>query len=289
MSHSAPFPFAKLLLRGGIGAAVVVTPMAVAGGQIPTTVRSTQIPSQIATARRVFVSNGGATTYGAESYVALTKYDGGPNRAYDELYAGLQHVDRFELVGAPSQADIVISVRFSNPTVTKQGGDLEYDPVLGYVNPGATLVHDPQITLTIVDPATRIELWSITEHVEPGRSRADDNAKFDQAIARLVADTRRLTAATSGAALPLGAAPEGGVEPAGTEEFERRFERERHFRVGMLVGGLGAMVFDVVRVSNSCQTPGCDGAGREIGQALSIDLGSVALGAIAGWFWPTRR
>src|SRR5581483_10931282 len=66
------------------------------------------IPAQITSAQRVFIANGGAQTYGSESYFALTKYSGGPDRLYTQFYTAMQHSGRYTLVGAPADAQLVL-------------------------------------------------------------------------------------------------------------------------------------------------------------------------------------
>ncbi len=56
------------------------------------------LPAQIFTAKKVFVSNGGGDT--------LDYYSGGPDRAYNELYAALKGWRRYELVATPADAEL---------------------------------------------------------------------------------------------------------------------------------------------------------------------------------------
>src|SRR5881275_2796146 len=67
------------------------------------------IPRQIVIARRLFVSNDGADTYGSETYYQLTKYEGGPDRLYNTYYTSLKNEGRFALADSPADADVVVS------------------------------------------------------------------------------------------------------------------------------------------------------------------------------------
>src|SRR5438445_12604974 len=66
------------------------------------------LPTQIFSARKVFVSNDGADTRG--------EYGGGPERAYNQLYAGLKGLSRYELVATPADVvfifEIIITIQF---------------------------------------------------------------------------------------------------------------------------------------------------------------------------------
>src|SRR5260370_29492331 len=64
------------------------------------------LPSQIYTAKKVFVSNGGDETLG--------DYSGGPDRAYNQLYAALKGWGRYELETAPADAEVVFEISFAS-------------------------------------------------------------------------------------------------------------------------------------------------------------------------------
>src|SRR4051812_42488140 len=141
------------------------------------------VPNQFLAATRMFISNSGSETYGSESYFRLTRFDGGPDRFYNQFYNAMKAWGRYELTGSPAEADVVGEVRFTSPVVEQNAvlvGDQSHsDPVF-----------DPQLHLTILDPKSRVPLWSLTEHIQPGRGREADNKNFDQAVARLVERTK---------------------------------------------------------------------------------------------------
>jgi hypothetical protein len=167
--------------NGAVEAALLVTALLTAAkpealAQQTRAATPAPVPTQITSARRAFVSNAGSDSYGPEVYHELTKYDGGPDRLYNLFYAALKQWGRFELVGEPVQAEVVYAVRFASPAVAKRDS--------------VELVYDPQINLTIIDPATRVTLWSMTEHIEPARPRSVANSNFDRAVQRLVDRTK---------------------------------------------------------------------------------------------------
>jgi hypothetical protein len=136
------------------------------------------LPAQIFTAKKVFVSNGGGDTLGY--------YSGGPDRAYNELYAALKGWGRYERVAAPGDAELVFEISFSVPIVGEvvSGG-------------GGTLVSsktviDPQFRLVIRDLKTHVLLWTFTEHVQNALLPGNRDKNFDKAMAALVNDLRNV-------------------------------------------------------------------------------------------------
>src|SRR5689334_11465107 len=69
------------------------------------------VPRQVLTARTAFIGNGGSESYGAEGYFRLTKYDGGPNRAYNSFYNAVDDWGHYELVGSTREADVSLVIR----------------------------------------------------------------------------------------------------------------------------------------------------------------------------------
>jgi hypothetical protein len=99
------------------------------------------LPPAISAAKTVFLSNSCN-----DSYAACTNL-------YNELYAGLQSEGKYTLVLAPAQADLVFEIHYST-RLSGVGGSAESGPVSSY---GSNL------QLLILDRATRVVLWSISE------------------------------------------------------------------------------------------------------------------------------
>jgi hypothetical protein len=99
------------------------------------------LPPAISAAKTVFLSNSCN-----DSYTACTNL-------YNELYAGLQSEGKYTLVLAPAQADLVFEIHYST-RLSGVGGSAESGPVSTY---GSNL------QLLILDRATRVVLWSISE------------------------------------------------------------------------------------------------------------------------------
>ena len=73
--------------------------------------------------------------------------EGGPNEPYDQFYVAMQRWGRYELVGAPADADLVLQLRFSAPLSSCE-------------------TYQPQLTLAILDTKTHFRLWTFTEAVK---------------------------------------------------------------------------------------------------------------------------
>ncbi len=121
------------------------------------------VPQQIAKAKTVFVSNAGADGVG-------DLYSGGDERPYDEFYAAMKSWGRYELTPAPAGSDLVFELLFTNT-----------GPVM-----------DPRLRLTIMDPSTRVLLWTFTAHVKVCHVRATCDKNFDDAITSLVGNVKEL-------------------------------------------------------------------------------------------------
>ncbi|HEX4681675.1 MAG TPA: hypothetical protein VH277_03140 [Gemmatimonadaceae bacterium] len=228
------------------------------------------VPRQIVTARSLFISNDGADTYGSETYYRLTRFDGGPDRLYNSYYTAVKTDGHFTLADSPAGADVVVSLRFANPFVEKEN---EY-----------SRIYDPQVTARLVDPKTRITLWTLTEHIELARSRDGDNANFDSAVGRLVHDFDLLTADSASS---VAARAELAAPPVGAAAARHRQHLWRNVVAGVGIGGLVGVLIDAHRSSTACGTgfDQCAQAGHFPG-ALTFTLSGTALGALIGLLLP---
>ena len=271
----------RITARGTRCLAIAALFSATARAQQPVVYGRAPVPKQVLTARTAFIGNGGSETYGADSYFDLTKYDGGPNRAYDSFYKAMNDWGHYELVGSTDEADVLLVIRFTNPVVDREHpqstGDLSHK-----------WIYDPQLNLSVNDPRTGLPLWTITEHIEPATERALANRHFDEAVNRLVDDLQRLIlhpdehTAQDNIALPPGA-----IDAA------RRQRREQHAGIGLLVGGLvGEIAALHAATGNSCNDfnnlAGCYSRGEtKARNAVLAGLGGMIAGALVGWVWPT--
>jgi hypothetical protein len=137
------------------------------------------LPSQIATAKKVFIANAGGL-------FDLNMVSGDRRREYNQFYAAIQVWGRYELVASPADADLVLQI--SIIYIPRQFG--------------GEIVPFPSFRLALLDPKTNIALWVLDEFLvdKPGigmiREKNRDKA-FDEAINRVVDDLKALTAPPS--------------------------------------------------------------------------------------------
>jgi hypothetical protein len=129
------------------------------------------IPAQIASAHAVFVSNGGGSNY-------FTIYSGGPDRAYNTFYADLQTAGRYQLVGSPSEADLIFEIRSISPAVGAEHGAVSYNP---------------QLILSILDPKTHTVLWTTSANVRAIGTQKGRDRKFDASVSVLMDKLGQIT------------------------------------------------------------------------------------------------
>lgn len=152
-----------------------------AGAQQPKddAVPAAPVPIQILSGKRVFVANGGTENF-ASAFGAL--FSGGPDRAYNQFYAGLKQWGRYQLVSSPSQADMVFEIGFT------LGGSAP--PELGHLR------------VSIRDPRNNVLLWAFSEYVQSAVLKGNRDKNFDQSMAALLEDMRNLVAQPGAGAKP---------------------------------------------------------------------------------------
>ncbi|HEY2856042.1 MAG TPA: hypothetical protein VGJ18_24595 [Gemmatimonadaceae bacterium] len=249
------------------------------------------IPRQVLDARTVFIGNGGGQSFGAESYYSRTKYDGGPNRVYDEFYTAVKDWGHYDIVGSTDAADVALVIRFSSPIVDAESSGAAD-------NRSTNPVYDPQLNLSINDPHTGLPLWTITEHIEPGDHRADDNRHFDEAIGRVVNDLRRLILT------PELALSQSDEPPPGARHIAEVHRRQMDAGIGLVLGSaIGAVLtahtanyhcapFPTYPPDLNAPLPRVDLAcdERQSSQRLKNEIvgsiGGAIIGSLVGWVFP---
>jgi hypothetical protein len=165
------------LVVASIGLAILLPAASILFAQTASVAPAAPIPSQILTAKKVFISN-------AVSGIDPKIWSGGPAQPYNELYAAIKSWGRYELVAAPGEADMVLQISFDTPMSVMSGNSIS----------------SPQIKLLLLDPKTHIILWrldeeSSTAHMTNGRDKC-----LVDAINKLVVDLKALTAQPATAA-----------------------------------------------------------------------------------------
>jgi len=142
-------------------------------------VPSAPVPSPITAAKKVFISNAPGSS--------LPAYFGGPDRTYNEFYAAMKGWGHYELVSAPSDADLILEISFTS-SLSSVGGT----STTGCISSNYT-----ELRLVILDPRIHVPLWWFNEEVHPKISfghrpeKAVDSA-FTQSTATLVDDLKKL-------------------------------------------------------------------------------------------------
>jgi hypothetical protein len=135
------------------------------------------IPPAIFSAKKIFLSNGGA-----DRGLFPHPFSGSQDRAYNQFYAAIQKWGRHGLVSEPDEADLVFELRLSAPS-----GPQSPDKQKGASDPL------PIFRLAIVDRKSHYTLWTVTETVPVAFLQKTHDRNFDDALGLLVADVKKLS------------------------------------------------------------------------------------------------
>ena len=149
------------------------------------------LPSQIVAAKKVFIANGGGDDPGMPDPL----FSGGADRAYNQFYSAMKSAGRYELVGSPSEADLLFEIRFSVVPDKRPNSSFWGDK-------GTADAYDALFRLEIRDPKTNALLWAFNEHMEWAMLRSNRNKNFDQASGRIASDVLSLASRAAGETAP---------------------------------------------------------------------------------------
>jgi hypothetical protein len=135
------------------------------------------VPPGLLTAKTVFLSNAGA-----DSGLFPQPFTGSPDRAYNQIYAALQGLGRYQVVISPQEAELVFELQLSAP-----GGPANANKQKGASDPW------PMFRLVILDRKTHYILWTLTESITPAILQRTHDHNFDEAIAALTDALKKLT------------------------------------------------------------------------------------------------
>lgn len=126
------------------------------------------LPSQVTQAKTVFLTNGG-----------------GSELAFDAFYQAFKQWGKYEIVGSPDKADLVITLQY---WVEKNGSRTV--PVTNtYTGQTTYYSHenvDPQLKMTVLDAKTKEELWSTIDHRRLARLESNREKETVNSAVRLV-------------------------------------------------------------------------------------------------------
>jgi hypothetical protein len=138
------------------------------------------LPAQILSARKVFISNAGEENLNLPIGQVLSR---GSDRVYNQFYAAVQKLGRYELVSAPADADLVFEIGFT-------------------INGSRELPETGHLRLSIRDPKSNILLWTFVEYAQAAILKGNRDKNLDQALSVIVGELRNLVTPPNAAAKP---------------------------------------------------------------------------------------
>jgi hypothetical protein len=135
------------------------------------------VPPPILAAKKVFIANGG----GDESLFDMPQFSGGPDRLYNEFYAAVKSWGRYELVSTPGEADLVFEIRLTMLQPMQSEPLREQNPR-----------YDSQFHLAIREMKTHETLWGLTEHAQTAILQGNRDKNFEQALAAILSELRKI-------------------------------------------------------------------------------------------------
>jgi len=139
------------------------------------------VPPLLNRAKSVFISNAGS-----DSGLFPHPFSGDSDRGYNQFYAAVQSMGRFNLVDNPADADLVLELRLHAPS-----GPANADKSKGASDPL------PMFRLVVWDRRTHYILWAVTESIGQANLQKTHDRNFDDALADLVQGLKKVTASSS--------------------------------------------------------------------------------------------
>jgi hypothetical protein len=141
------------------------------------------VPSELLTAKRIFIAYGGGPSDRAG-------YSGTDTRTYDQFYAALKTWGHYDLVSSPADAELVFEISFACPLVPFSTSD-------GYSTPTPSKpAYDPRFKLAIIDVQTHVTIWTVIQHINLALLQKNSDKNFDNAMTALVNEVAKLAGTT---------------------------------------------------------------------------------------------
>lgn len=128
------------------------------------------VPAQVINAKRIFVANGAG-----DNDPAISKYTNGADGLYNQFYADIKALGRYELVSSPADADIVLELKVDYAVFNR-----------GFVY--------PKCGVAVRDPKSNVQLWSFNEPIEGAFLAKTGRKNVAQALSNLADDLKKLVA-----------------------------------------------------------------------------------------------
>jgi hypothetical protein len=142
------------------------------------------LPAQIGAAKKVFISYAGGDS-------DIAGYSGDADRTYNQFYAAIKSWGQYEIVPAPTGADLVFEIGFIHPVslahVDDEGKAVRSNGALD----------DPQFKLAIRDPKSNVLLWTLSRHIPIALLTSNQNKNFDLTMNYFLADIKKLVGPTA--------------------------------------------------------------------------------------------
>jgi len=137
------------------------------------------IPDFVVNARKVFVANAG-----------------GNPLAFDEFYSELKTWGRYQLVGSPSEAEVILEVRYF---VVEEGTRVSSstNTYTGQTQVYSHHMTDPELQLNIYDARTKDLLWSVIDHKRLARLEKNREKESINSADRLAAGLKERVEAST--------------------------------------------------------------------------------------------
>jgi hypothetical protein len=148
--------------------------------QLPAATPEAPVPQALRTASKIFVSNAGG-----DSGLFPSPFSGDSSRGYNQLYAGLKANGQYDLVGDPSEADLVLELQITSPSGSTRS--MEVNKVNGASDPV------PMFRLVIYDRKTHYVLWAFTQSIEIAYKQKTHDRNFDDALTAILLEFESLS------------------------------------------------------------------------------------------------
>lgn len=153
--------------------------------QLPAATPQAPVPGAIRTATKIFVSNAGA-----DSGLFPSPFSGDSSRGYNQFYAGLKANGQYQLVGDPTEADLVLELQLTSPNGSTRSMDV--NKVNGAANPV------PMFRLVVYDRKTHYILWAFTQSIEVAFLQKTHDRNFDDALTAILLEFESLSGKAQG-------------------------------------------------------------------------------------------
>lgn len=163
--------------------AVLLTATALA--QLPATAPEAPVPQALRAASKIFVSNAGG-----DSGLFPSPFSGDSSRGYNQFYAGLKANGQYQLVGDPTEADLVLELQLTSPNGSTRSMDV--NKVNGAANPV------PMFRLVVYDRKTHYILWAFTQSIEVAFLQKTHDRNFDDALTAILLEFESLSGKAQG-------------------------------------------------------------------------------------------